>query len=105
MNLLVFNDKKNIDRDLSHEEECDDPKKIIVKRKPVKCPICGFKPVATILYGFPAFSPELDEEIKAGKTTLGGCSIYFRQPRWECSKCGTLFYKDSDMNFFKGWNL
>ena len=72
---------------LSEEES----KERIVKRKPIKCPVCGFKPVATILYGYPCFSPELQKEIEEGKTTLGGCDTSPGQPRWECTNCGTKF--------------
>ncbi len=100
---MVSSDEKNIDCDLCYQEEYEKgyekPNEMVVKRKPVKCAVCGFKPVATILYGYPFFSPKLKEEIKVGKTTLGGCDIYSGQPRWECTKCGTLFYKEIKFNF------
>jgi len=78
------------------EEENIESEKIRVESKPEKCPVCGFKPVAEILYGMPVFSQELEEEMKAGKVTLGGCDISPGQPSWECSRCETLFYIDSD---------
>jgi DNA-directed RNA polymerase subunit RPC12/RpoP len=97
---LIADDGKNIYCDFSHEDEYEEdyeePNEMVVKRKPIKCPVCGFKPVAEILYGMPVFSQELEEEMKAGKVTLGGCDISPGQPSWECSRCGTLFYIDSD---------
>lgn len=62
-------------------------------RKPKKCPSCGFAPVAKILYGYPAFSEELDRELDKGTITLGGCCIIEGQPVWQCSKCQLLIYR------------
>jgi rubrerythrin len=68
---------------------------IEVKRKPIKCPICGFKPVGTILYGMPMMDDELEKEIESGTTIIGGCCVLIQvgvpQTKWECKKCGTQF--------------
>lgn len=45
------------------------------KRAQIKCPYCGSKNTARILYGMPAFSDELQEKLDAGKVVLGGCCI------------------------------
>ena len=69
------------------------PERIERSRKPETCPNCGHKPVAQILYGLPDFSPELDEELKAGTVSLGGCCITDDDPAWECIHCGQRIYR------------
>ena len=71
-------------------------KKITVKRKPRKCPACGSKKIASIMYGMPFFSPELEKDLEDGRIVLGGCSIMDDDPKWECSECEAPFYYDSD---------
>ena len=68
--------------------------RIFKRWKPRKCPKCGFSPVATILYGEPAFSKELKIEMEKGLVTLGGCCIWDGDPKWECSRCGVKIYKE-----------
>ncbi len=70
-------------------EESTRSEKIRVKSKPEKCP------VSTILYGNIGYSPQLSEQMEKREVVLGGCSIYPDKPRWQCSKCGTKFYKES----------
>ena len=41
----------------------------------IKCPRCGSSNTARYLYGMPAFSEELDRDLKSGKVVLGGCCI------------------------------
>jgi hypothetical protein len=72
-------------------------KKIIAKRKPRKCPECGCTKVAYILYGLPAFSPELESELKEGKVVLGGCCVTECDPTWQCIECKAQIYKESDV--------
>ena len=64
-------------------------------RKPVKCPICGQKPVAKIVYRLIDFSgeDEIGQELKEGKIVLGGCCISSDDPTWECTKCGQVVYR------------
>jgi ribosomal protein S27AE len=71
-----------------------DKKEIRVSGKPEKCPVCGFSPVATILYGDIGYSPQLSEQMEKREVVLGGCFIYSDKPRWQCSKCGTKFFKN-----------
>lgn len=63
------------------------------KQKPKRCPVCGASPVASILYGMPAITPELKQKLKEGRITLGGCCISDDDPRWECTSCGIKIYK------------
>jgi hypothetical protein len=66
----------------------DDPRPRL-KRKPVKCPKCGHRPVADIVYGFPAFPDKLEPELSEGRIILGGCCISpGYDPAWQCSSCG-----------------
>jgi hypothetical protein len=60
------------------------------KRKPLKCPSCGAKKVASIFYGMPSF--EARAAVEAGKIVLGGCEISSNNPAWECTSCGTQIY-------------
>jgi rubrerythrin len=76
-------------------EESTISEKIRVKSKPEKCPVCEFYPVSTILYGDMGYSPQLSDQMEKREVVLGGCSIYPDKPRWQCSKCGTKFYKES----------
>jgi hypothetical protein len=55
--------------------------------KPLYCPSCGHSPVAAILYGDPAESPELDRKREAGLIVYGGIP-WPNPPKWQCSKCG-----------------
>ena len=63
---------------------------ITLKRKPRSCPACRHRPVATILYGMPAFSEELESDLKHGTVALGGCLPALDGPVWECTGCGLL---------------
>jgi len=62
-------------------------------RKPSKCPECGKSPLATVLYGLPAFSDELEQKINEGMVILGGCCIDFDDSAWECTQCGLKIYR------------
>ncbi len=44
-------------------------------RAQIKCPRCGSRNTARILYGMPAYSSELQEKLDSGKVFLGGCGI------------------------------
>ncbi len=60
--------------------------------QPQSCPECGKTPVATILYGMPAYSQELKRDMKAGRITLGGCCVSGDDPEWECTHCGLQIF-------------
>lgn len=62
-------------------------------RKPRKCPACGSRRIARILYGQPVFSEQLRLDMKAGKITLGGCCVSDESPVWQCADCDLEFYK------------
>jgi hypothetical protein len=44
--------------------------------------------VATILYGLPAFGPELDRQLETGEIVLGGCCVSDEMPEWRWAECG-----------------
>jgi len=67
---------------------------LYVARKPIKCPVCGGKPVASILWGMPIFSDELQAMIDAGKVVLGGCCP--GPADWQCTHCGQEFARRQD---------
>lgn len=72
-----------------------------VKRKPIKCPHCGEKTVATIFYGYPAFS-ELEDDLESGKIVLGGCCVTDHDPEWQCTSCDTKLYRHEPSWSFEG---
>ncbi len=62
-------------------------------RKPVRCPKCGGRPVARIVYGLPYFSEQEAAAVDAGKIVLGGCIFTNDDPAWECVPCGQQIYR------------
>ena len=52
-----------------------------------KCPKCGSRRVAPILYGMPAFSEEMEQQLKEEKLYLGGCCISGIDPTYHCFNC------------------
>ena len=66
------------------------------RRKPGVCPLCGSRRVASILYGIPAMSPELQRALEEGRIRLGGCCVSDADPAWECADCGAPFYPERD---------
>ena len=71
----------------------DEQIRIERSRKPIKCPACGKRPVATILYGYPIFDEQFEQELKEGHITIGGCMMEVSTPEWECSFCGQKIHK------------
>lgn len=65
-------------------------------RKPLKCPRCGHRPVAEILYGEPAFDVWLEQKINEGRITLGGCCVTPDDPAWKCARCGLRIYRSKN---------
>lgn len=56
---------------------------------PEACPRCGSSRVARILYGEPASSSTLDDDIAAGRIVLGGCVVGEDAPGHRCAACGS----------------
>jgi len=73
---------------------------LYLKRKPRKCPYCDFRPIANVLYGYPADSEELNKEIEEGKVTFGGCCVGGPQANWKCTSCQKEFYKIKKDDFY-----
>ena len=65
-------------------------------RKLGQCPACGHKPVASILWGLPAMTPELEEKLARGTWTLGGCCMEIPAAMWRCTACGADIYHERD---------
>ena len=62
-------------------------------QKPRKCPECGQAPLASILYGMPAFDEELERKMNEGRITLGDCCVSDDDPAWECTHCGLKIFR------------
>jgi hypothetical protein len=75
----------------------DMQKMITSKRKPRRCPTCGSADIASVLYGFPAFSAKLEKELEEGKVVLGGCCVSGCDPAWQCVECETQIYREEDV--------
>jgi ADP-ribosyl-[dinitrogen reductase] hydrolase len=59
-----------------------------------RCPQCGSSGALPVAYGLP--SPELFEEVEAGKVALGGCIISGDDPDWFCPRCGVRWREHPD---------
>lgn len=55
--------------------------------KPKKCPPCRSTRIVNIMYGLPAFSKKLEDDLNSGKIVLGGCCVSDDDPRWQCLDC------------------
>ena len=58
-----------------------------------KCPQCGSRKIARILWGRQNISDELQKEIENGEAILGGCMVPKNSMNWHCSECGLEFVK------------
>jgi len=63
------------------------------RKKPRKCPECGSSRIATILYGNPELTADLEEKLADGRVALGGCTFETVAPDWRCVECCADFYK------------
>lgn len=52
-----------------------------------KCPKCGSKRIAPILYGMPAFNEEMEQKLNDERLYLGGCCITNANPTFHCFEC------------------
>lgn len=66
-------------------------KVIIVSKKPKKCPVCSFKPIAKIIYGEPCLTLDEWKKVEEGKIAIGTCTITGDDPKWQCTNCDTKF--------------
>ena len=62
----------------------------------MKCPICGGKKTAPILYGMPAYDEEMEKKIREQKIYLGGCLFAPVNPQYHCFSCEEDFYDPCD---------
>jgi hypothetical protein len=59
-----------------------------------RCPWCGSRAVARVLYGMPAYDADLERKIESGELTLGGCVVNGEQPEMHCNACGHEYRHD-----------
>ena len=62
-------------------------------RRKTRCCQCDSYKVARIIYGMPDFTERLEKLEKQGKIVFGGCSVSGNDPKYECTECGTGYYK------------
>ena len=56
-----------------------------------KCPKCGAVSIASILFGYPSMSEDLQDDLDSGRVVLGGCVI---RPDFEPDRhCNECFYE------------
>ncbi len=53
----------------------------------MKCPKCGSRKLAPILYGMPAFDEEMRQKLDNKELILGGCCITGADPQYHCFGC------------------
>jgi hypothetical protein len=59
-----------------------------------RCPWCGSRWVARILYGLPAFTDDVATQLDVGEVSLGGCMVSPDQAEFRCNACGHGFRRD-----------
>lgn len=74
----------------------DNQNNILVKKKPIKCPVCSFRPVSKIIYGYPIYNERMQQEIQDKKIVLGGCCI--EEASWFCTNCKSRFSLKIDLD-------
>ena len=57
----------------------------------MKCPRCGSKRTAPILYGMPAMNEEMARQLDNEELFFGGCCIFPAQPTHHCFACKKNF--------------
>jgi len=55
-----------------------------VSQKPLKCPVCGSNKIASYLWGEPAFSEKLQQDLDEEYVLLGGYCISDVDPFCAC---------------------
>jgi hypothetical protein len=69
-------------------------------KHPKKCPHCGEKAGARIMWGSPSMYEELDEKLQAaidrGTLVLGGC-VYDNEADFRCKACGHEWFNPEKM--------
>lgn len=49
--------------------------------------MCGSDSVARIQFGLPAFTDDLETQVRAGEVRLGGCLVWPEMPEFACNAC------------------
>ncbi len=58
-----------------------------------KCPYCGSRHTARILYGMPLMDEQMRRLLDEKIIVLGGCLMSDRNPDYHCNDCGRRFAK------------
>jgi hypothetical protein len=69
----------------------------LAELKAQRCSACGSASVAKFQYGLPRFTPELNEDLDAGRVILGGCSVGPEDPLWACLDCKSNWGRFGDL--------
>lgn len=70
-----------------------EPPRVELAEHPSHCPRCGHTPVAEIVFGLIAITPEIRQDLDAGKLALGGCDVSRDDPEWKCTACGCEIHR------------
>lgn len=79
--------KKHLDSEADKAGQVEYQKRLIESHQR-KCPSCGCRNAATIQYGLPIFSAQLERDIESGLIFLGGCCSSSASPDLYCNVCG-----------------
>ena len=59
-----------------------------------KCPSCGTRDIARIMYGLPLMDDVWRQKLDGGEWSIGGCMIMPNAPDRECNTCHRQFRQD-----------
>lgn len=82
-----------IEKDVMKKEK---PEALVVKTKPVLCPMCGKRKLAQILYGNIEYTGETRIYLKRGKLIVGDKEEGLPRATWQCGSCGLRLWKTKD---------
>lgn len=52
--------------------------------------------MASLEYGLPDFTPEVEAKLKAGRVRLGGCLVTGDDSEWQCADCGAQIHRQNE---------
>jgi len=67
-----------------------------------RCPLCGSRDIATIIWGMPFGDEVWEARMAAGEWAVGGCMISPDDPDLECNTCRARFHRDG--RFWPGFD-
>ena len=81
--------------DLTNLVDVEPPPPPRARRRPTRCPACGSRRMARILYGMPMGDEKLTRDLDAGRIVLGGCCVTDDDRSWRCADCALGVYSPS----------